>query len=127
MKNNKKQYAFGNSNYRKNVENKMWIHLEKDNVGNLLIFLAHPDEIKMCFKEKKMSVESKADFHHIVVFQLMGKSRYEDVQETLVNLKVEFPGLQNIDDHFRKVTLFSDREYMGWNLPDGTFLAAITC
>jgi hypothetical protein len=105
----------------------MWVHLENDDCGNLLIFLTHPDEIKMCFNEKKMCNESKADFHHILVFQLMGKSRYENVEETLKNLKVEFPELRNIDDYFRKVTLFSDREYMGWKLPNGTFMGAITC
>lgn len=125
MKN--KNYQFGASNYRNNVKNFMWVHIEKDDCGNLLIFQAHPDEIKMAFNEKKMSNETGADFHHILVFQLMGKSRYENVQETLENLKVEFPELRNIDDYFRKVTLFSDREYMGWQLPDYTFMAAITC
>lgn len=128
MKNKKQKYTFGNSNYQKVnfvTNDEVWFHLDKDTEGNLFVFTADTDDINSCFKLKYLEAKSEGCVYKLCYLKLLCQSNVVDVQETLDILKVKCPEIRNIDDFF-KVTMLSDREFMGNKVPDGSFLAVIT-
>lgn len=128
---NKKQHAFGNSNYRKmNVETKkeIWFHLEKDTEGNLLGFVANPDVIKSCFESKRLSEKSKVNIPTLCAIKSMGKCRpgINSVKDFFDQYNAESSTYvaRNIDEFF-KVKVLPDRKYMGFKVSGDDWLAFI--
>lgn len=126
---NKKQYQFGNSNYRKmNVENdnEMWFHLEPGKNDSFLLFVIHPVDVKKLFAVRKMKeVSGKKDMTYSSICYM----KY--LAQPLVNSVEEFfekadKTCRNIDEFF-KVTIFCDTELLGRPLPENCRIAALDC
>lgn len=125
---NKKQYSFGNSNYRKQnpeIKNKTWFHFEKGPNNALMLFVIHPDDVKSCFEHKKLKEQTgtKGKVTNVCTLKFLGQLLANSVEEFF---EMERKHAANIDDYFQ-VTLHTDREFIGQKLPDDLWLASLAC
>lgn len=124
---NKKQYVFGNSNYRKmNVVTKeeIWFHLEKDKDGDLFCFIADSNDIESCFEKKKAKDKNRCSMITVCFLRCIGRSLIGNVKNFCDKANTESYRYRNIDDFF-DVRLLPDREFIGNKLEKDLWLAAI--
>lgn len=125
---NKKQYKFGESNYRKmnpEIQNKTWFHLEKGENNSLNLFVVHPDDVKSCFELKRLKeqVGTKGKLTNVCTLTYIGQPRVNSIKEFF---EMERKTASNIDDFF-EVTMYGDTEYLGKPLLENTRLFTLVC